>query len=87
MYCHPAYLTYMPEFHRRARSDKKTFLIKQYKEIEENNRMGKTEIVSRKLEIPRKYFMPKMDTIEDRNGKDLTEEEINKRWQEYTEEL
>ena len=75
------------EFHRRARSDKKTFLIKQYKEIEENNRMGKTEIVSRKLEIPRKYFMPKMDTIEDRNGKDLTEEEINKRWQEYTEEL
>ena len=75
------------EFQRTARWDKKAFLSDHCKEIEENNRMGKTiEISSRKLEIPREHFMQKMDSIKDRNGRDLKEaEDIKKRWQEYTE--
>ena len=69
-----------------ARRGKKTFLSEHYKEIEKNNRMGKTKISSRKLEISREYFMQGW-AIKDRNSKDLIEvEEIKKRWQEYTEE-
>ena len=76
------------EFQRTARRDKKVFLSDQCKEIEENNRMGKTRISSRKLEIPKGIFHAKMGTIKDRNGMDLTEaEDTKKRWQEYTEEL
>ena len=75
------------KFQRISRRDKKAFLSDQCKEIEENNRMGKTEIYSRKLEIPREHFM-QMGSIKDRNGMDLTEaEDIKKRWKEYTEKL
>ena len=77
------------EFQRIARRDKKAFLSDQFKEIEENNRMGKRlEISSRKLEIPREQYHAKMGTTKDRNGMDLTEaEDIKKRSQEFTEEL
>ena len=76
------------EFQRTARRDKKVFLSDQCKEIEENNRMGKTRISSRILEIPKGIFHAKLGTIKDRNGRDLTEaEDIEKRWQENTEEL
>ena len=75
------------EFQRIARRDKKAFLSNQCKEIEENNRMGKTEISSRKL-VTKGIFHAKMGSIKDRNCMDLTEaENIKKRWQEYTEEL
>ena len=74
------------EFQRTARRDKKAFLSDQCKEMEENNRMGKTRDPSRKLEIQREYFMQRW--AQKRNGMDLTEaEDIKKRWQEYTEEL
>ena len=74
------------EFQRIARRDKKAFLSDQCKEIEENNRMERLEISSRKVEIPREHA--KVGTIKDRNSMDLTEaEDIKKRWQEYTEEL
>ena len=73
--------------HDQPRRDKKAFFSDQCKEIEENNRMGKTEISSRKLEIPKWYFASfhaKMGSIKDRNGRDLTEaENIKKRWEEY----
>ena len=75
------------EFQRVARRDKKAFLSNQCKEIEENNRMGKTRDL---LEIrdTKGTFHAKMDSMKDRNGMDLTEaEDIKKRWQEYTEEL
>ena len=75
------------EFHGTARRDKKASLSDQCKEIEENNRMGKT-FSSRKSEIPREHFTQRWTTIKDRNGMDLTEaEDIKKRWQKYTEEL
>ena len=75
------------EFQRIARRDKKALLSDQYKEIEENNRIGNTEISSRKTDA-KGNFHAKMDTIKDRNGVNLTEaEEIKKTWQEYTEEL
>ena len=75
------------EFQRTARRDKKAFLSDQCKEIEENNRMGKIEISSRKLEIPREYFIQRW-AQKGRNGMDLKEaENIKKRWQEYIEEL
>ena len=69
------------EFQRKARRDKKAFLVEQCKEIEENNRMKKIESSSRKLEISREQtFQARTDTIKDRNGKDLTgAEEIKKR--------
>ena len=78
------------EFQRIARRDKKVFLSDQCKEIEENNRMGKTRDLFKN--IRNWYFMQtfhaKMGSIKDRNGMDLTEaEDIKKRWQEYTEEL
>ena len=76
------------KFQRLARRDKKDFLSGQCKEIEENNRMGKTWELSKKIRDTKGTFHAKMSTIKDRNGMDLTEaEDIKKRWQEYTEEL
>ena len=76
------------EFQRIARRDKKAFLSDQCKEIEENNRMGKTRDLFRKVRDTKGIFHAKMSTIKDRNGMALTEaEDIKKRWQEYTEEL
>ena len=76
------------EFQRIARRDKKAFLSDHCKEIEENNRMGKTRDVFKKIRDMKGTFHTKMGTIKDRNGMDLTEaEDIKKRWQEYTEEL
>ena len=76
------------EFQRIARRDKKAFLRDQCKEIEENNRMGRTRDLFRKISDTKGPFHAKMGTIKDRNGMDLTEaEDIKKRWQEYTEEL
>ena len=75
------------EFQRIARRDKKAFLNDQCKEIEENNRMGKTRDLFKKIRDTKGTFHTKMGSIKDRNGRDLTEAEaINKRWQEYTEE-
>ena len=78
-----------PEFQRTARRDKKTFLSDQCKEIRENNRMGKTRDLFKKIRDTKGTFHAKMGTInQDRNGMELTEaEDIKKRWQEYTEEL
>ena len=76
------------EFQRIARRDKKAFLRDQCKEIEENNRMGKTRDLFKKIRDTKGSFHAKMSSINDRNGMDLTEaEDIKKRWQEYTEEL
>ena len=76
------------EFQRIARRDKKTFLSDQCKEIEENNRMGKTRDLFKDIRDTKGTFHAKMGTIKDRNGMDLTEaENMKKRWQEYTEEL
>ena len=76
------------EFPRITRRDKKAFLSDQCKETEENNRMGKTRDLFKKIRDTKRIFQAKMGTIKERNGMDLTEaEEIKKRWQEYTEEL
>ena len=76
------------EFQRIARRDRKTFLSDQCKEIEENNRMGKTRDLFKKIRDSKGTFHAKMDSIKDRNGMDLTEaEDVKKRWQEYTEKL
>ena len=76
------------EFQRIARRDKKDFLSDQCKEIEENNRMGKTRDLFKKIRDTKGTFHAKMGTTKDRNGTDLTEaEDIKKRWQGYTEEL
>ena len=76
------------EFQRISRSNKKAFLSDQCKEIEENNRMGKTRDLVKKIRDTKGTFHVKMGLIKDRNGMDLTEaEDIKKRWQEYTEEL
>ena len=76
------------EFQRIARRDKKAFLSDQCKEIEENNRMGKTRDLFKKIRDTKETFHAKMCTIKDRNGMGLTEtKDIKKRWQEYTEEL
>ena len=76
------------EFQRKARRDKKVFLSYQCKETEENNRMGKTRDIFKKIRDTKETFHAKIGSIKDRNGMDLTEaEDINKRWQEYTEEL
>ena len=74
-------------FQRIAKRDKKAFLSDQCKEIEENNRMGKTKGLFQKIRDTKGTYHAKMGTIKDRNGMDLTEEDIKKRWQEYTEEL
>ena len=74
------------EFRRIARRDKKAFLSNQCKEIEENNRMGKTRDLFKKIRDTKGTFHAKMGSIKDRNGLDLTEaDDIKKRWQEYTE--
>ena len=75
------------EFQRIARRDKKAFLSDECKEIEENNRMGKTRDLFKKIRDTKKNYHAKMGTIKDRNGMDLTEaEDIKKRCKEYTEE-
>ena len=76
------------EFQRTARRGKKAFLSDQCKEIQEKNRMVKTRDLFKKIRDTKGKFHPKMGSIKDRNGMDLTEaEDIKKRWQEYTEEL
>ena len=76
------------EFQTVARGDKKAFLSDQCKEIEENNRLGKTRDLFKKIRDTQGTFHAKMGTIKDRNDIDLKEaEDIKKRWQEYTEEL
>ena len=76
------------EFQRIARRDKRGFLSDQCREIEENNRMGKTRDLFKKIRDTKGTFRAKMGSVKDRNGRDLTEaEDIKKRWQEYTEEL
>ena len=75
------------EFQRIARRDKKAFLRDQCKEIEENNRMGRTRDLFKKIRDTKGTFHAKMGTIQDRNGMDLTEAEDIKKWQQYTEEL
>ena len=76
------------EFQRRARREKKPFLSHQCKETEENNRMGKTRDLFKKIRDTKGTFHAKMGPIRDRNDRDLAEaEDIKKRWQEYTEEL
>ena len=73
---------------RIARRDKKAFLRDQCKEIEENNRMGNTRDLFKKIRDTKGTFHAKMGTVKDRNNMDLKEaEDIKKRWQEYTEEL
>jgi len=74
------------EFQRIARRDKKAFFSDQCKEIEENNRMGKTRDLFKKIRDTKGTFHEKISSIKDRNGMDLTEaEDIKTRWQEYTE--
>ena len=76
------------EFQRLERRDKKAFLSDQCQEIEENNRMGKTRDLFKKIRDTKGTFHAEMGSIKDRNGMDLTEvEDIKKKWQEYTEEL
>ena len=76
------------EFQGIARRDKKAFLSDQCKEIEEDNRMGKTRDLFEKIRDTKGTLHAKMSSLKDRNGMDLTEaEDINNRWQEYTEEL
>ena len=75
------------EFQKIASTDKKDFLSDQYKEMEENNRMGKARYLFKKIRDTKGIFHAKMGSIKDRNGMDLTEaKDIKKRWQEYTEE-
>ena len=74
------------EFQRIARRDKKAFFSDQCKEIDENNRMGKTRNLFKKIRDTKGIFHAKMGTIKDRNGMDLKQaEDIKKRWQKYTE--
>ena len=82
------YIHLNAEFQRITRRDKKAFLSDQCKEIEENNRMGKTRDLFKKIRDTTGTFHAKMGTIKNRNGMDLTEaEDVKMRWQEYTEEL
>ena len=81
------YIHLNAEFQRIARRDEKAVLSEQGREIEENNRMGKTRDLFNKIRDTKETFHAKMGTIKDRNGMDLTEaEDIKKRWKEYTEE-
>ena len=76
------------DFQRIARRDKKAFFRDQCKEIEDNNRLGKTRDLFKKIRDTKGTFHAKMGIVKDRNGMDLTEaEDIKKRWQEYAEEL
>ena len=80
------YIHLNAKFQRRARRDKEAFLSNQCKETEENNRMGKTRDLFKKIKDAKGTFHANMGTIKDTNGMDLTEaEDIKKRWQEYTE--
>ena len=82
------YIHLNAKFQRTARRDKKAFLSDQFKEIQENNRMGKTKDLFVKMRDTKGTFHAKMGTIKDRNGMDQTEAaDIKKRWQECTEEL
>ena len=82
------YTHWNAEFQRTARRGKKAFLSDQCKEIDENNRMGKTRDLFKKIRDTKGTLHAKMGTIKDRNGMDLIEvEDIKKRWQEYTEDL
>ena len=82
------YIHLNAEFQRTTRRDKKAFLSDQCKEIEENNKMGKTRDLFKKVRDTKGTFHAKMGSIKGINGRDLTEaEDIKKRWQEYTEEL
>jgi len=82
------YIHLNAEFQRIARTDKKDFLSDQCKEIEENNRMGKTRDPFKKIRDTKGTFYAKMGIIKDRNSMDLTEEEdIKKKWQEYTQSV
>ena len=82
------YIHLNAEFQRIARRDKKAFLSEQRKETEENERMGKTRDLFKKIRDTKGTFHAKMDTIKDRNGMDLAEaEDIKKRWQEYTKSI
>ena len=82
------YIHLNAEFQRIARKSKKTSVSDQCKETEENNRMGKTRDLVKKIRDTKGTFHAKMGTIKDRNSKDLIEVEyLKKRWQEYTEEL
>ena len=79
------YIHLNAEFQRIARRDKKAFLSDQWKEIEENNRMGKTRDLFKKIRDTKGTFHAKMGSVKDRNGMDPTEaKDIRKRWQEYT---
>ena len=81
------YIHLTTEFQRIVKRNKKAFLRDQCKEIEENNRKGKTRDLFQKIRDNKGTFHAKMGSIKDRNGMDLTEaEDIKKRWQEYTEE-
>ena len=81
------YTHFNAELQREARRDKKAFLSEQCKEIEENNRIGKTSNLFKKIRDTKGIFHAKMHIIKDRNGMDLIEaENIKKKWQEYTEE-
>ena len=75
------------EFQRIARRDKKAFLSEKCKKIEENNRMGKTRDLFKKIRDTKGIFHAKMGTIKDRNGIDITEADNIKKWQQHTEEL
>ena len=81
------YIHWNAEFQRISRRDKKAFLSDQCKEIDENNRKGKTRDHFKKIRETKGTFHAKMGSLKDRNGMDLTEAEDIKRWQEYTEEL
>ena len=82
------YIHLNAEFQRTARRDEKAILSDQCKEVEENNRMGKTRDLFKKIRDTRGNFYVKMGTIKDRNSMDLTEaEDFENRWQEYTEDL
>ena len=87
MYVSPIVVAHLnAEFQRTARRDKKAFLSDQCKQIEENNRMGKTRDLFKKIRHTKGTFHAKMGSMKDRNGMDLTEaEDIKKRWQEYIE--
>ena len=75
------------EFQRIARRDEKAFLSDQCKEVEENNSLGKTSDIFKKIRDTKGTLHAMMGTIRDRNSMDLTETDVKKRWQEYTEEL
>ena len=81
------YIHLNAEFQRIARRDKKEFLSDQCKEIDKNSRMGKTRDLFKKMTDTKGIFHAKMGSIKERNGMDLTDADIKKRWQEYKEEL